>query len=1038
MSRPAAALPARPALSDLRPTISAGSIRAMLAVGLVAMFVLAAGVAWWKWGRSPLRVANSTTRLPWSVPAETPWTTVDAYPSLRFFEPTCVAYADDGTGRVLVLERRGTVRMFRDDPSADQSVQVLDLSSIVWRTPYEDDGAVGMVLHPEFGKTDSSHQGEFFLLYTAKVGETRYNRLSRCVLVGETATETELLIDQLNENLWHNGGGLAFGPDGFLYVGMGDEGTNGDGLANGQRLDRDLYCGILRLDVDRIGGDVSHPIVRQPESGRTTGYYIPNDNPFVGRPGTLEEFWAHGLRNPFRIAFDPLDGRLWAADVGHLRREEVNVIVKGGNYGWSYREGSLPFDESWLKGKRPEGIPGEEIDPIWEYPHLNGNNCIIGGFVYRGGRHQSLEGKFLCADNGSGRVWALRPTEDGHVTNEELLALPVSSKTGIASVQADADGEPLLVILGEHDTTDGSIRRLVPAERTAASSFPTRLSETGIFADLASLTVADSFVAYDVAAPQRQGESRSRRWISVPGDGHDPDGAVDRIGFDEERPWEFPAGTIFVQHFELPTNESGDGAWRRVETRVLVRHHGRGVYGLSYRWNDDQQDAQLVTTPQTARYPVESPEGSATERTWQFFDRQACLSCHNPNAGFVLGVNMAQLLGAEGGARRLADLERRGYFRQPLPTDVASRIELPVDPRDESLPLDRRVRSLLATECSACHREGGARANFYAELHGTAEIAELAIAPLQGDFGIADARLIAPGDPHRSVLYYRLAKLGQGRMPFVGAHELDEELLALVRRWITELDPNVDQPTYRRAVDVLSIDAETDRHEQLDRLTTETGGSFAVWQAVLDGSLDDSRRRETIERMLAQGSPAARDLFEWFVAQEERTQRLGTDFDPSTVLMLAGDASRGAALFADTQQLSCANCHSVSPGTPSVGPSLVEIGGRLSRNELLDQIVRPSMKIAPEYRTSTVMLIDGSSLQGMIREQTEERVVLVDANGKTHELATDEIEQIESSDLSLMPENLLQGLTPQQAADLLEFLANAASTPATTPSAPND
>ncbi|MCA9108218.1 MAG: PQQ-dependent sugar dehydrogenase, partial [Planctomycetales bacterium] len=176
--------------------------------------------------------------------------------------------------------------------------QVLDISGHVWRTPWEDDGAVAIALHPEFGHPDSANKDYFYLLYTAKIGQGRFDRLSRFTLRGDKAQDELVLIDQVDENMWHNGGGLTFGPDGFLYVGVGDEGTNGDGLENGQRLDRDLFCGVLRIDVDQRGGDVSRPPLRQPESGKTTGYYIPTDNPFVDRPDVLHEFWAHGLRNP--------------------------------------------------------------------------------------------------------------------------------------------------------------------------------------------------------------------------------------------------------------------------------------------------------------------------------------------------------------------------------------------------------------------------------------------------------------------------------------------------------------------------------------------------------------------------------------------------------------------------------------------------------------------------------------------------------------------------------------------------------------------
>ncbi|MEZ6105970.1 MAG: PQQ-dependent sugar dehydrogenase [Pirellulaceae bacterium] len=1004
--------------------------RQLFAFTLVLGLMACAALAWYRWYKTPLRVSNETTRLPWSVPSDTAWTTENAYPELKFFEPTCVAFANDGSRRVFVLERHGVVKMFVDDAQTSESISVLDISDTVLRTPYEDDGAVGLVLHPEFGQADSPSRGYFYLLYTAKSGDERYNRLSRFELEGETVVDELVLIDQLNENLWHNGGGLAFGPDGFLYVGIGDEGTNGDGLQNGQRIDRDLYCGILRLDVDQRGGDVSHPIVKQPATGRTQGYFIPNDNPFVGRAGALEEFWAHGLRNPYRIAFDSANGRLWAADVGHLRREEVNLIVRGGNYGWSYREGSLAFDESYLQGRRPADLPGPEVDPVWEYPHLNGNTCVIGGFVYRDGEHASLEGKFIYADNGSGRVWALSYDEATGASNEELVALPVSSKTGIASVQPDANGEPMLVILGESGTTDGTLVRLVPAPEETAAVFPSLLSETGIFADLSSLETHPGFVKYQGHAPQAMGAAREQTWLSVPGNGHDPDPTVDRIEWRAEGPWKFPTGSTFVQHFELPIQRDGATRWMPIETRVLVRYQGQGVYGLSYRWNEQGTDATLVSRSELASFEVQDERDPHASRTqnWQFFERQACLACHNPNAGFVLGVNTGQLLHAgwndHDSIDPMREMERRGYFRDALPWEQLAGHATMVDPRDTEQPLESRARSYLATNCAACHREGGARANFYAELRETEELDKLTVRALQADFGIRDGLLVAPGAPHRSVLYYRMSKLGQGRMPFVGAHDLDHESLRLVHDWIADLGTG-DGGDDCRAIGV-ALNAEPSQETRAATIATllaETDQAFALWQAVLEAEITEPVRTEVIEQALATGTPAVRDLFEWFVDAEERTQRLGTQFDPWSVLQHSGDATRGEQVFFDSQLSTCANCHAMKPGEPSLGPSLIGVGARMKRDELLEHIMQPSLKIAPEFRAVTISLIDGSVVQGIPVEEFDSTLKLRDVRGETIEVFREDIESIVESNTSLMPEDLLQGLTPQQAADLLEFLS---------------
>ncbi len=1010
-------------------------------VMLAALGSIALAAVVWKLTDSPRRMANPGVRLPLSPASETAWTTENAFPALKFFEPTCIAFAADGSGRVLILERRGTVQLFQNEPATTRSQTVLDISDRVWRTAYEDDGAVAIALHPEFGQKGSANRDFFYLLYTARLGKRRSDRLSRFTLQGDHAGDELVLIEQQDDDLWHNGGGLVFGADGFLYVGVGDEGTNGDGLSNGQRIDRDLFCGVLRIDVDQQGGTVSHPPRRQPESGKTTGYYIPSDNPFVGEPGVLEEFWAHGLRNPYRLAFDSVTGRLWAADVGHLRREEINLIVPGGNYGWSYREGTLPFSESYLRGQPPATHHGSEQPPVWEYPHLNGDNCVIGGYVYRGQQHPQLDGKYLYADNGSGRVWAL--TYDGQrvTSNEELLSLPVSSKTGIASLQPDADGQPLLLILGEHDTTGGTIRRIIPAERGAAATYPPRLSETGLFADVATLTPAEGVIPYDVNAGQSVGEVAIRRWLLLPGDGSDPDAQTDRIGYRSDAPWEFPVGAVFVQHFELAA-DMPHAAWpRRLETRLLVRHSGGGVYGISYRWNETGDDAELVNEAAELTLTVPDAEGNAQPFQWHYLSRQSCLACHNKNAGFVLGVNTRQLNRNveprnfwESPQQLLAWSHNGMFAKSPDPSEWTTAARL-VAPADETADLDQRARSFLDVNCAACHRSGGARANFMAGYEHTADVTQLAKPAKQTNFGMESAHIVAAGDPYRSVLYYRMAKLGQGRMPFVASHRLDKEGLSLIRRWIEQLGEVASQPVPPEVAEKRAW--QTDQLQQLVRrqpdassavqvaeaLLSDTSGAFALWEPLLAGEIEEPLRSEIIAAALQSRNDAVRDLYEWFVAPDQRTQRLGTQFDPSSVLLLTGDSERGKQLYHNNKALTCRGCHQVRSDTAvALGPSLWNIHKKHDPEQLLHHIVDPSARIEKGFETWTVATVNGQVLVGLIVSRTDEEIVLKDANGRESHLSLDDIDLMEPQKKSLMPDNLLQGLTPTEAADLLAYL----------------
>jgi len=767
-------------------------------------FVVLAIVGYEYWPRSgmPSRVVNTTVQFPLSPPSENGWTTENAFPHLKFFEPTCVVVLPDGSNRIFVLERHGAIQCFDNHRESRKKLQLLDISNQVIRTPYDDDGALGLALHPDFGKPGSPNASYLYVFYTADVDGKCYDRLSRFTTSSNGSKidpQSELvLIDQYDENLWHNGGALTFGPDGFLYVGVGDEGTNGDGLKNGQRIDRDLFCGILRIDVDRIGGKVSHAPVRQPETGTTANYFIPNDNPFVGVSGALEEFWSTGLRNPHRMSFDPDTKKLWIGDVGHLYREEINIATRGSNHGWSYIEGRLPFHESYLKGQKPSPFYGAETLPVFDYAHLNGNNCVIGGFVYRGAEYPELFGKYIYADNGSGRIWALSYDGEKVVSNAELTALPVSSKTGISSITESSDGEPWIIVLGEADQVDGTIHRLIPGEPGSGSQLPKLLSQTGIFSNLDTLQPNPGVYPYDVNVPLWSDGAKKKRWVILPGDGTDPDPATDRIEFTSTGEWRFPSGSIFVKHFELPIDETDPSALQRVETRVLVRDAVDGVYGFTYKWNEDQTDAELLDDELLETISIKTASGMRTQ-TWQFPSRQTCLFCHTQKAGGVLGVSARQInceltyTESDVTANQLLEWNRVGMFTEQL--DEQELIESPqlVDLDEEHADLETRVRSYLDVNCGACHRPGGVRANFDARFDTPLARQNLIGGTTNTASNIPGATVVKPGDPSHSMLVYRMLH-GEKRMPDIGVMRRDLAAITALCEWIDSLTPKESIP----------------------------------------------------------------------------------------------------------------------------------------------------------------------------------------------------------------------------------------------------
>jgi glucose/arabinose dehydrogenase len=318
-------------------------------------------------------------------------------------------------------------------------------------------GVLALAFHPDWRRNR-----QCYVWYTSNLrrgfGTTREDRLSRFLMAPNAdvidANSEVMLIAQEDEAGNHNGGELVFGPDGYLYLSLGDEGGANDQFNNSQRIDKDFFAGILRLDVDRRSGSLTpnpHPAVLPGT------YAVPADNPFVGAtrfngrpvdPAKVHtEFWAVGLRNPWRMSFDSATGKLWCGDVGQQRLEEVNLIVRGGNYGWNYREGTQPF----------AGTPPAElkfVEPIWEYPHRD-SGSITGGLVYHGERFPELEGKYLFADYLSGRVWALDPDGDRPVGAARVHQI-ATAPTIVAFGRDPRTGDILLASL-----TGGRILRLV-------------------------------------------------------------------------------------------------------------------------------------------------------------------------------------------------------------------------------------------------------------------------------------------------------------------------------------------------------------------------------------------------------------------------------------------------------------------------------------------------------------------------------------------------------------------------------------------------
>ncbi|MEX2185451.1 MAG: PQQ-dependent sugar dehydrogenase [Pirellulales bacterium] len=736
------------------------------------------------------------TNLPIRAGQFVPFACEVAFDGSTFFDPLYLTPLPDGSGRLLVVERRGTVQLISEHEGRFAKQPLLDIADRVHLTPdAAEEGLLGMTFHPQFAQADSPHAGEFFVYYVAK-GKTpdeSTNRLSRLRMkpgkLDEVDHESEfVLIDQLQFDQAHNGGGLAFGPDGFLYLGLGDDGL-GVPNCNAQKISRNLFSGILRIDVDRQGGSVSHPPPRAPKEGRTDGYFIPNDNPFVGTPDALEEFYAIGLRNPWRFSFDRKTGVFYSSDVGERRREEINVIERGSNGGWQYAEGTLLTREvSSLDVKRPDPYLGVETWPLFEYSRDAAHRCVIGGHVYRGKQFPDLVGRYVYADQ-SGRIYALDLADGGRraVANHLIAVLPETG-IGVSSLGEDRDGELYFCSIGQLASETGRVFRLRRTRSDERDFLPENLADTGLFSDWRNLAANPGLVAYDVALPLWSDGAEKRRWIIVP--------PGERVDAELHGKLRFPPGTVFVKHFDLPTNLRPNQKPRPLETRVLVCDDRGEVYGATYRWSSDGRRARLVTFNETETIAITLADGTSTTQTWTYPGRFECAICHNHASGQVLGFILRQLdrdvvVEHGGDENQIARLIRVGVLAETAAKVPAALVGRLARLDDESATLEHRVRSYLDVNCAPCHNPRTRFAAFDARLD--RDIGEQGLVNGTSHYHKEkgpNVRIVRPGDLEMSMLFHRMSANDPSlRMPPLGTAVVDRKAVALLAAWIQSLSP---------------------------------------------------------------------------------------------------------------------------------------------------------------------------------------------------------------------------------------------------------
>ena len=965
----------------------------------------------------PLLAAD---RVPWTAGKVTgspepppPYTARHVFPSAKFNHPLLIARMP-GSDRLFVGEQDG--KIFTVDPKHPDAKPDLfvDLkASYPKLTPNpaakEFEFVYGLVFHPEYEKNKTC-----FVCYTLrgkkgpKVGPfdpeknfpdgSRVSRFKVKTEEGKAPTldvSTEEVVITFPQG-GHNGGDLHFGSDGYLYISTGDAADPNppDPWKTGTDCS-DLLGSVLRIDVNKK------------DDGKN--YAIPKDNPFVGvkhqgkevRP----EIWSYGFRNPWRMSFDRKTGDLWLGDVGWEQWEMVHKLGKGTNHGWSVTEGRQPINSHLDPGPTPTVTP-----PVVELDHSQAAS-VNGGYVYRGKKFPELEGKYVFSDYMTKRFWAATIKGDRCTELVDLIDPTIRS----ACFGEDNAGE---LYFADYDT--GLLYTFEKNSKPAydPKAFPTKLSATGLYSSVKDHKLADGVYPFSVNVQAWADGATSERFVALPNKSavkwHDE---RQKIGYVEWLPFSlvFPKAAVLGRTFTL---ELEPGKSKRIETQLL-HYDGAFWQAYTYAWRDDGSDADLVPADGSEKsFTVADKRvpGGKREQTWSFASRTQCLTCHTPWAEVTLAFNLEQLNKPVNGKNQLATMcdlgmiERLDKANKPKEafTD-ANTTKLPkhTDPHDDKAKLNDRARSYLHVNCSHCHRNGGGGSVPFELTKGSDLKQVLDAKPTRGDFGLKDARIIKKGEPYESTLFYRMSKFGKDRMPHIGSELPDPKGLKLVGEWIRRMNGN--KPIEFKPATVLKVDIPNIEMAQYMasyvRTDTQHEGHCL---AIIEGA-----------STLPPGP--IRDLFEGYFPPAGGERKLGPNPRPKAITSLKGDAEKGKVVFLLAAN-KCVDCHKHGGTGKEIGPDLTAVGKDRTKDELLESLLLPSRRVEAKYQSYVLRALDGRAVTGVLVKRDAKETVLRDVQNKEHAFAAADIDTFTPARESLMPSGLLTDLTPQQAADLLEFL----------------
>lgn len=703
---------------------------------------------------------------------------VPAFQEVTSRQPFDIKVSPVDSNRYFYITRPGRMASFiRGQTTVVQALDIADRIGINTQanayTPggSEHFGLVSFAFHPQFATNPNRRW--VFVVYNGRqagdVATTSY--LARFTfppgnnLVADPASEVVLLRQLQSQPVepglptkeeghevapWlHHFSHVAFGPDGYLYLGSGDGTLNG--RANipyiPAQLLGDLRGKVLRIDVNGT-------------SPSGLPYRIPPDNPWVGTAGARQEIYAVGVRNPWRFNFDSgaAPYRLWLGDVGDSTWEEVNDITRGGNYGWPI------FEADQCRQVRPAGqdCTRPQTPPAFKTNHDGRSIASIGGHVYRGTLNPSLQGRFIFSIWGAGEIYAIARTSTGYQSQQLTASAPK-----INLFFTDAQNE-LYGVAGA-----GLIYKMIPGG-TGDGTIPQRLSQTGCVNPANPKAPAPGLIPFQVNSPLWSDGAGKRRWLAL------PNGKGITIRADGD--FVFPTGTVLMKSFYAQG--------KPFETRQLKLHNNGKWAGYSYQWNAAGTDATLVAA---AGRTIQIEMAPGRVQSWRLPGRGECMVCHTSAAAFALGPEIAQLNSfmtypGAGIGHQLATWDYIGLFPNDLPKPVKDLPALsPMNAMNQSNI--QRSRSYLHANCSGCHRPGVSTRSTMDLRYNTPVTAMNACnaQPRISDLGVPGALLLDPGNPAASVLSLRMSRRGADQMPPLATSVVDSARL-VINAWISRSD----------------------------------------------------------------------------------------------------------------------------------------------------------------------------------------------------------------------------------------------------------